>query len=70
MSSHGKTVCSCGAVIMQCRCMEGHHNVTTLQNACAKCRSTPAPPLPPITEAPRPADTEDDGWTTQHPKVR
>ncbi|QNN99313.1 hypothetical protein SEA_FAUST_241 [Streptomyces phage Faust] len=26
--SHGKVVCKCGKVLMQCRCMKGHENVT------------------------------------------
>ncbi|AXH49345.1 hypothetical protein HWB76_gp055 [Streptomyces phage Blueeyedbeauty] len=26
--SHGKVVCKCGKVIQQCRCMEGHKNIT------------------------------------------
>jgi hypothetical protein len=26
--SHGKVMCKCGTVIRQCRCMQGHSNVT------------------------------------------
>lgn len=35
--SHGKTVGSCGHVIAQCRCIEGHANVTTVSQACGAC---------------------------------
>lgn len=36
---HGRTVCSCGALIAQCRCLEGHKNVTVLRDGCARCRT-------------------------------
>jgi len=35
--THGRTLCSCGRVIKQCRCIEGHRNVTTIPHpACLK----------------------------------
>lgn len=34
---HGRWVCSCGAVITQCRCIEGHRNTTVVQNGCSNC---------------------------------
>lgn len=35
--SHGKTVCSCGALISQCRCIEGHREVTVIEMGCRAC---------------------------------
>lgn len=29
--SHGVTLCKCGTVVAQCRCMEGHKNVSYVQ---------------------------------------
>lgn len=34
---HGKTVGKCGHVIAQCRCMEGHRNVTQVDALCLDC---------------------------------
>ena len=39
MVGHGRWVCSCGAVIMQCRCMEGHGRVTVVANGCDQCKA-------------------------------
>lgn len=36
--THEKVVCSCGQIIMQCRCIEGGNNVRVVQNGCDKCR--------------------------------
>ncbi len=36
--THGKTVGSCGHVITQCRCMDGHDNVVTISALCAGCQ--------------------------------
>lgn len=37
MSIHHKVVCSCGAVIMQCRCI-GHEKALEIrQDGCAQC---------------------------------
>jgi hypothetical protein len=46
---HGKTVCSCGAVISQCRCVDHGGLRTVVQNGCGRCGPnvtvTPAPPF-------------------------
>lgn len=37
--SHGKIVCGrCKTVIMQCRCMEGHANISERPGPCEVCR--------------------------------
>ena len=46
--SHGRVVCRCGALLAQCRCMEGHANVTVAPGPC-RC----AKPV-------EPAQTRDD----------
>jgi hypothetical protein len=40
--SHGKRVYSCGCLAYQCRCIEGHRNVTTLPYPCPKHVKTTA----------------------------
>ena len=36
---HGRLLCSCGNVIMQCRCIEGHrHTVISQTQKCADCK--------------------------------
>jgi len=42
MSGHGKIVCSCGALIAQCRCFD-HHNVEIRQKGCDRCKGLLAP---------------------------
>lgn len=37
MSAHGRVLCSCGKLIMHCRCFQ-HHEPTVLQDACEECR--------------------------------
>lgn len=39
MNSHGKIVCSCGALIAQCRCFVEHKGVTVQQDGCDKCKA-------------------------------
>lgn len=41
---HKRIVCSCGAVIAQCRC-PGPHETETWANACAACKARPRPSL-------------------------
>lgn len=41
--AHGVIKCDCGAVIMQCRCIEGHRNVTVVPGGCAACKGHAAP---------------------------
>jgi hypothetical protein len=36
--SHFITVCSCGAVIAQCRCMSKDKVRTVIENGCAACK--------------------------------
>jgi hypothetical protein len=37
VNGHEKVVCSCGAIIMQCRCM--HEKVLrVVQNGCERCK--------------------------------
>ncbi len=39
MNTHGKVVCrKCAAVVAQCRCIEGHKNVTYV-DTCSKCNN-------------------------------
>lgn len=40
VGGHGKYQCSCGALIMQCRCMEGHKHITIVPNGCEQCKAT------------------------------
>ena len=40
---HGIIKCDCGAVILQCRCLEGHRNVTVKPKGCAACQQVAAP---------------------------
>ncbi len=35
---HGRTECSCGAVIAQCRCNDQHREVHVVQAGCGRCR--------------------------------
>lgn len=37
-AGHGRYVCSCGNLIMQCRCIEGHRNTVIVQNGCSECK--------------------------------
>jgi predicted Ser/Thr protein kinase len=37
-SIHGRWVCSCGAVIAQCRCIEGHREEKVIEHGCDDCR--------------------------------
>lgn len=46
--SHGKIVGSCGHLVMQCRCIEGHANVTRLSTPCHDCAAAPAATPDPI----------------------
>lgn len=39
MSGHGKVVCSCGAVITQCKCPENHNVTSTISNGCEACKN-------------------------------
>ncbi len=39
MPEHFKDVCTCGAVIAQCRCYDPNKKVNILQDACAFCRA-------------------------------
>lgn len=38
-SGHGRILCSCGALIAQCRCPDGHTNVTILERVCDSCQA-------------------------------
>jgi hypothetical protein len=41
--NHGKVICrQCGTTISQCRCIEGHRNITYIDR-CASCREVPKP---------------------------
>ena len=43
LMSHGIIKCSeCGKVILQCRCIEGHKNVT--YQVCDECKTNPPAP--------------------------
>jgi len=42
MSGHGRTVCSCGALISQCRC-PADHVVLVIQKGCDRCKGLLAP---------------------------
>lgn len=45
--THHKTVCSCGAVISQCRCMSPGKTLIVKTNACAACKAAfPQPTAP------------------------
>lgn len=38
MGQHFKTLCTCGVVINQCRCI-GEKKITIIEEGCAKCRN-------------------------------
>lgn len=40
---HFKQVCSCGAVIAQCRCMSPDKRVEIVDRGCSACREAKAP---------------------------
>lgn len=42
MSGHGKEICACGAVIRQCRCMQGHGAPRIVCQTCVKCLAATA----------------------------
>ena len=44
MSSHFITVCSCGAVIAQCRCPDPNKTKTVVPNGCGSCKKETATP--------------------------
>lgn len=36
-AGHGRTECSCGALISQCLCVSQHREVTVVQRGCQLC---------------------------------
>lgn len=40
---HGIIKCDCGAIILQCRCIEGHRHLTVVPRGCAACKRDAAP---------------------------
>jgi hypothetical protein len=42
VNGHGRIVCSCGALIAQCRCF-AHHNVQVIEKGCDRCKRLLAP---------------------------
>lgn len=36
---HAKQVCSCGNVILQCRCLEGGRKIIIIENGCSDCEA-------------------------------
>ncbi len=49
--AHERLVCSCGAIIAQCRCIDGGRNTRTVQDGCDVCkRRAPAPAKPSAVE--------------------
>jgi hypothetical protein len=38
MATHGKTVCTCGALMGQCSCPRGHNSITVVKEGCTNCR--------------------------------
>jgi hypothetical protein len=40
---HGRTECSCGVVIAQCRCQDQHKEVRVVPRGCRKCQAAGLP---------------------------
>jgi hypothetical protein len=75
--SHGKVVCACGVLIMQCRCIQGHAEVTVAPGPCQHGKpATPAAPVRADEDAVRRAKAacEADGlctrWVPNHMTAR
>lgn len=49
---HGIVKGACGHVIAQCRCIEGHKQVTTVEHDCDACEKAKAMDLDPYSPAP------------------
>lgn len=48
MNEHFIDKCSCGNVILQCKCLDSHKNVRITENGCPDCKEkhTTSPALP------------------------
>lgn len=39
-SGHGKIICSCGTVLLQCKCLENHNIIERVNNGCELCHDS------------------------------
>ena len=58
MIGHGKEICACGAVIQQCRCIQGHGAPRVVCQTCPQCLAATAAAIAAFEPSPDEAEKE------------